>query len=57
MEQFDRLPASACRSWKVFLLEIPMGMPVAMSPAVLLLIPTAGVTTNETVIEGKVAGG
>ena len=51
MEQFDRMPAGAFRSQKVVLLEIPMGMAVAKSSAVWLLIPTVGVTTNETVID------
>lgn len=51
MEQFHRLLDGAFRSRKVFLLEIPMGMTVAKSSTVLLLIPTVGVTTNETVID------
>ena len=49
MEQFHRLLAGAFRSRKVFLLEIPKGMAVAKASAVLPLIPTVGVTINETV--------
>ena len=51
MEQFDRPAARASRLRTGFLLEFVLGLTVAKSSAVLLLIPTVGVTINETVMD------
>jgi hypothetical protein len=55
MERIDRRPATASLSQKLFLLKITEGMAVAMSSTVLLISPTVGVTTSESVIDPKIA--